>query len=484
MTKLPPDTQNPTTAAPQKPAEALSHQERVYFEMFRAIEQLGRKLEKAEAERYMLSCRLADIESSAQKDETTGRYYLPAQIIPQAAAAPQGLSRLAKGSIAASLVIALMSLGAVVMQDMPQKTERVQIAYSESVKTPRADTQTVWARNAEPAAEDVPAVQTASAETPAAAAEPAPQVDVSELTAQASEETTYLREAIADAPADTPIATHDEEAEDFDAHLAEALEDLPAETAETASVAAEEAVETVPEETATVEPAPAQTAAPVQIAAAETKKQPEHAAAKPVPAKQAVPQVTTSLPRVSRDESLPPALMAMQERAFEGVPEAQHDLAAIYAEGRRVRRDYNRARSWFAWAAAAGVANAHYNLAVMNHQGLGAPVNMPAALGHYSKAADLGHPEAMYNLGLYYTDKRSNGYNAARGVAFFKRAANAGVTQAAYNLGVIYESDMLGKPDIQSALEWYAVAAEEGNDDASLAVRRLKRQLSLRAAAQ
>lgn len=479
MTKLPPDMKSPNAATPDKPAEALSHQERVYFEMFRAIEQLGRKLEKAEAERYMLSCRLADIESSAQKDEATGRYYLPAQIVPQAAAAPQGLSRLARGAIAASLVIALLSLGAVVMQDMPQKPERVQMAQADNTAAPRVDAPAAWVRN-EPAQaavnETADVAAPVEAAATAAAPEPQPLQQISELAAAASEETTYLREAIAAAP-------HEEEAEEFDAHLAEALDDLheeapAADITEVAAYDVPEVAAAMP--AALVEPL----AAPEEITAAAPKKQPEPAAEKAASVKQAAPQPSTNLPRVSRDETLPPPLMAMQERAFEGVPEAQHDLAAIYAEGRRVRRDYNRARNWFAWAAAAGVANAHYNLAVMNHQGLGAPANMPAALGHYAKAADLGHPEAMYNLGLYYTDKSSNGYNAARGVAFFKRAANAGVTQAAYNLGVIYESDMLGKADVQAALEWYGVAAQDGSDDASLAVRRLKRQLSQRAGAQ
>ena len=573
MSTLPPDTskQRPA-AAPQKPDDALSHQERVYFEMFRAIEQLGRKLEKADAERYMLSRRLSDIESSAEKDEATGRYYLPAKLEPVLASAPQGLSGAAKGSIAASLVFALLALGAVVTQDMPQKSGAQQIAAIDALLKQGGETlaaRGVWHQRTADAPQAVSAdtPQTISTDTPqtAAAAETAPtdlaQADLAAadvitpdvaaaeiepaaadaaaviadapaftvvappvqlvqaeqppaLTGDLIEQTSYLREAVAAAP---PQSAHEEETEDFNEHLAEALDDLHGDVAEAApidateevmaevaaeagdayTVEAEPAVPGVAEvtevadanvaEAAPAVAAPVVEAAPQVVAKLDAKPAVKSAAVdtKPAAATKALQPASTTvgLPRVSRDETLPPDLMAMQERAFEGVPEAQHDLAALYAEGRRVRQDYTRARGWFSWAAAAGVANAHYNLAVMDQQGLGGAANMPAALGHYTKAADLGHPEAMYNIGLYYTDKRSNGYNAARGVAYFKRAANAGMTQAAYNLGVIYESEMLGKQDVQSALEWYGVAAGDGNNDAALAVRRLTRVQNQRAAA-
>lgn len=557
MTTLPPDTPNKRPADAQKPADALSHQERVYFEMFRAIEQLGRKLEKAEAERYLLSRRLGDIEASAEKDEETGRYYLPAKIEPMISAPPQGLSGAAKGSIAASFVFALLALGAVVMQDMPQKSAGQQMAAIDALLKQGGETLTAargeWHRRtvgdvpapaavtpateiaeapAAPAqAETAPAemalaveptlqaeaetlAEVAPASAPAAAeftvVSPPVQLVQAEqppaLTMEVAEQTAYLREAMAAVP---PAEAHEEDAEDFSEHLAEALGDLHGEVtevseaapdvvavtedanniAEEVTAAADDAAFTVASEPAAPQvtevaeaPTPAvkaEEAPKAKVAAVESKPAPA-SAAKPV---YTPPATAAGLPRVSRDETLPPALMAMQERAFEGVPEAQHDLAAIYAEGQRVPKSYLRARAWFAWAAATGLANAHYNLAVMDQQGLGGPVNMPAALGHYTKAADLGHPEAMYNLGLYYTDKRNNGYNAARGVAFFKRAANAGMVQAAYNLGVIYEGDMLGKADIQSALEWYGVAAGDGNTDAARAVTRLSRLQTQRAAA-
>lgn len=488
------------TPAAASPREVLSHQEKVYFEMFRAIEQLGRKLEKAEAERYMLSRRLADIEQSAERDEETGRLYLPAKI-EQPARLPlsEPMPRVMQAAIAASFVIALCALGAVIMQDMPQKLSPQQLAALETLSA-RAPQTAEWRKPAEAAGQDKPAVT---------AAAPAP------LPAQAEAVET------AAAPDDVPLETtpdtlaaaaSDEEApEDFAAHLEDALADLPAQTqtaaAEEAAPAAAakpaeedkdvtvmtegaepsfaevraedntaevlgEQTETAPAALAAVTPAAGnaeasvQTSAPAQVApvAAETK-----------PQMTAAPKQQETLP-LMRDSRLPPPLQALEVRAFEGYAEAQHDLAAAYADGRLAKQDYARARAWFTRAAAGGVANAHYNLGVMAQQGLGTAVNMQQAMAHYEDAAKLGHAEAMYNLGLLYAEGRAVPKSAWRAVTYFKRAANAGLVQAAYNLGVIYEGDALGKPDLTAAIEWYDVAASEGNRDAALAVRRLKRQ--------
>lgn len=516
-----PDDKKQTSSASDTPAaasprEVLSHQEKVYFEMFRAIEQLGRKLEKAEAERYMLSRRLADIEQSAERDEETGRLYLPAKI-EQPALPPlsEPMPRVMQAAIAASFVIALCALGAVIMQDMPQKLSPQQLAALETLSSREVRT-AEWRKPAEAAEKPV-------------LADAAPEADIAAANIQAADVETAAAEASAPAAvvaadkAEPALAAHDDEeaAEDFSAHLEDALSDLPPQTQtaaaenaaeetrpaspapdmaaaqasaedkdvtvmtegaepsfaevraedNTAEVLSEQA-QTAPAALAAVTPAAGhaaasvQASAPVQVAPVATETKPQMTAA---------PKQQEPLP-LMRDSRLPPPLQALEARAFEGYAEAQHDLAAAYADGRLAKQDYARARAWFARAAAGGVANAHYNLGVMAQQGLGAPVNMQQAMSHYEDAAKLGHAEAMYNLGLLYADGRAVPKSAWRAVTYFKRAANAGLVQAAYNLGVIYEGDALGKPDLTAAIEWYDVAAGEGNRDAALAVRRLKRQ--------
>lgn len=488
MTRPPVDTQKPSSATPEKPAEVLSHQERVYFEMFRAIEQLGRKLEKAEAERFILARRLSDIEDSAERDENTGRLYLPAKI-ETAAPPPPAAQRLALPAALASLVLALLTLGVVMMQDLPQSSAPQMVrsgAPDPSLAALRAGEalpRSGWHQRTEPA-EVVATVET-----------PAPQLaavlpEGIETQAVALETLAAASPQIEMLPA--PVAAAEEnDGDDFDMHLADALDDLHAEetAADTASVADlsapalaltepsadEGALDALPPAPAVIAPvATEQKPAPVQATSVQSAS---------IPSASQTPKTASPMP-LMRDTRLPAPLAALEARAFDGLPEAQHDLATLYAEGRRVRQDYARARAWFTRAAAAGIANAHYNLGVMSQRGLGLAADAAAAEAHYEKAALLGHPEAMYNLGLLHAEGRGANRSPARAASYFKRAANAGMVQAAYNLGVLYESEALGKPDIAAAIEWYEVAAGEGNRDAALAVRRLTRQRAQQATAR
>ena len=176
------------------------------------------------------------------------------------------------------------------------------------------------------------------------------------------------------------------------------------------------------------------------------------------------------------DPALPESLAQLEKRAYQGVPEAQHDLATLYASGKVLPQNYKRAIHWFTKSADGGVANAHYNLGVIYHQGLGVAADMQKAMSWYEKAAELGHPEAMYNLGIAYIEGVGTKTNVEKGVAYFKRAAKAGVAQAAYNLGVLYESNFIGPVDAEKAASWYQVAAKEGHSDAAAAVARLTGQ--------
>jgi len=379
------------TPAAASPREVLSHQEKVYFEMFRAIEQLGRKLEKAEAERYMLSRRLADIEQSAERDEETGRLYLPAKI-EQSVLPPlsEPMPRVMQAAIAASFVIALCALGAVIMQDMPQKLSPQQLAALETLSS-RAVQTAEWRKPAE--AVEKPVLADAAPEEDIQAADVEMAAAATEASAPAAADKTE--------PAVTAAHDDEEAAEDFSAHLEDALSDLPVQTQtaaaenaaeetrpvtpvaeiaaaqpsvenkdvtvmtegaepsfaevraedNTAEVLSEQA-ETAPAALAAVTPAAGHAAASVQASA---HVQVAPVAAETKPQITAAPKQQETLP-LMRDSRLPPPLQALEARAFEGYAEAQHDLAAAYADGRLAKQDYARARAWFTRAAAGGVA--------------------------------------------------------------------------------------------------------------------------------
>lgn len=182
--------------------------------------------------------------------------------------------------------------------------------------------------------------------------------------------------------------------------------------------------------------------------------------------------------RIQPDPALPTQIKTVETRAFEGVPEAQHDLAALYTAGQGgVKTDFTRAAQWFEEAANNGIANARYNLGVLYHQGLGVTQDTGKALNWYKAAAAQNHPEAQYNLGIAYIEGVGTSYSPEKAAANFESAARAGIMEAAYNLGLIHENGLLGKPDTDNAIYWYSRAAENGSPEGKAALNQLARNL-------
>lgn len=186
--------------------------------------------------------------------------------------------------------------------------------------------------------------------------------------------------------------------------------------------------------------------------------------------------------RIKPDSSLPPVIKQVEAKAFEGVPEAQHDLAAIYTAGHGgVEVNYSKAAAWFQEAAVNGVANARYNLGVLYHQGLGVERDVNKAINWYRAAADKDHPEAEYNLGIAYIEGIGTQYDPHAAAKYFQKAAQGGVMEAAYNLGLIHENGLLGDPDMNEALYWYKMASNN-NPEARVAYDQIVKALSLKPA--
>jgi len=476
----------------------LTQQERVYFEMFRAIELLGRKLERSETVREDLSRRLSDIESGAVRDEATGKLYLPARIEPQAAAASAGTlsRRLTLGAAFGGLALGVIALGMVLSQQMPQQplSPRQMAALNALTDVPsykfKADQHTGWqpvaavAQAADAAALGADkSVLAQATQTPPVAAQlnmksPHPEIPDD---AQDDDNAFQLAEALDDLQPEEgtmpnlPAFVEDETV--FETALASAQVSVPVMLAEVPSVPLPPEDIQAPLVVGPPTAALATVVAPIDIkpqvvAVEQTQTEQKPAAQVAVETAPAAPLQK----QPARDAHLPPLFAAMEQRAYDGVPEAQHDLATLYAGGQRVARDYPRAAYWFQQAASQGIANAWYNLGVMSQQGLGLPKSDTKAFGYYKSAAHLGHPEAMYNLGLAYIEARGTQRDNLRGVSYFKRAANAGLTQAAYNLGVLYEGgSVIPEPDMVAALDWYRVAAAEGHLASEKAVARLER---------
>jgi TPR repeat protein len=183
---------------------------------------------------------------------------------------------------------------------------------------------------------------------------------------------------------------------------------------------------------------------------------------------------------LSPDENLPPVAQQVELKAFQNVPEAQHDIGAIYTAGHAgVEINYERAAIWFKQAAVNGVANARYNLGVLYHQGIGVEQNTPLAINWYKSAAELGHPEAQYNLGIAYIEGIGVGYDPEKAAYYFEQAARLGIMEAAYNLGLIYENGLLGQPKPEEALYWYKAASDKGSPEARDAMELLAKNMGI-----
>jgi TPR repeat protein/CII-binding regulator of phage lambda lysogenization HflD len=181
-----------------------------------------------------------------------------------------------------------------------------------------------------------------------------------------------------------------------------------------------------------------------------------------------------------KDNDLPESVRVIEDKAMQGVADAQHDLAAIYTAGHAgIDPDYKRAAYWFDQSARQGVPNAAYNLGVLYHQGLGVTQNLETALGWYEAATIMNHPEAAYNLGIAHIEGIGVDYNAERAAQNFETAANAGVTEAAYNLGLIYENGLLGQSQPDEALMWYKIASDANNPEAGAALEQLAKTLDI-----
>ena len=422
------------------PAAKPAHQERVNAEMFKAIELLGRKLERAENERDRLQRRLALIETAATVDEKTGKLYLPVTVDPKQylPVTPAQTPRWLMASTFFSGAVAVLALGIVLLRPAAPVLTPEQIAVLNTLSATKLTELQVspWKRIT-PGDED--SIDAATFLNRNTTATPEPEPEIAPEIAQEIE--TEPAQVIAEIPI-VPITEPQ-----FETIAEKPVAEVPSPAAQEIAKNVEPAI-TAPEVTEDTPPA----ASPLT---AKTEKK------------------ETDLD-IGRDKTLPEKLAEVEDRAIDGVPEAQHDLATLYAAGKVIGQDYKRAAYWFSKAADGGVANAHYNLGVMFQQGLGIKKDLPKAIGWYEKASELGHPEAMYNLGIAYIEGIGVPRNIDRGVSFFKRAANAGVAQAAFNLGILYESSFIGPVDLKRASEWYQVAANQGHAEANEALARIE----------
>ena len=160
-------------------------------------------------------------------------------------------------------------------------------------------------------------------------------------------------------------------------------------------------------------------------------------------------------------------LAYFQRGAQAGDPEAELQLAILYAKGEGVTQDYAIAAKWFRAAAEQGLARAQYDLGVLYERGRGVPTDAAQAASWYRKAADGKYPLAQYNLAVAYTKGEGTRKDPTEAALWYRRAAAQGVVQAMVNLGMLYERGEGVPVSPVDAYAWYLTAARRGNEPAA-----------------
>lgn len=106
--------------------------------------------------------------------------------------------------------------------------------------------------------------------------------------------------------------------------------------------------------------------------------------------------------------------------------------------------------------------------AMQNYYGLGVPQNYRRALALYLQAAKAGDPQAQYIAGGMYFKGLGTVVDYTRAFELLYKAANNG-DSTVESQKVLAQSFILGRgvpPNIEEALHWYTLAAEQGDPEA------------------
>ncbi|RBL89516.1 SEL1-like repeat protein [Chitinophaga flava] len=151
-----------------------------------------------------------------------------------------------------------------------------------------------------------------------------------------------------------------------------------------------------------------------------------------------------------------------------GSPHAANGLANCYQHGNGTAPDIRKALDLYETAAAHHVPHAYYNLAMLYYNGEKVPQDYEKALRHFVYASRFGYDCHSY-VGYLFEEKED--YNNAFDA--YKSGVKNNDGYCAINLARLYELGLGCKADPRKAISYYIKAAELGEDNAHLELRRL-----------
>lgn len=161
------------------------------------------------------------------------------------------------------------------------------------------------------------------------------------------------------------------------------------------------------------------------------------------------------------------ALAAYRLAHGRGSAVAANNLGAMYQSGHAVAQSEERATFYFRKAAHRGLAYAMRTMGTRARTGTGIRESLPMAAFWYQKAADAGDAVALHDLGVIYQSGMGVREDDARAFDMLSEALERDPTYAlaAYNIAAAYETGEGVDADLERALSYYEMAAENGDGD-------------------
>ena len=157
--------------------------------------------------------------------------------------------------------------------------------------------------------------------------------------------------------------------------------------------------------------------------------------------------------------------------AQRGSTPCQRIIGELYAYGKGVRRDYQKALEYLRMAAGDGDSIAQYELGRIFLEGEGVKADNDKAFLYLSLSASNGNADAEALIGLLLF-KHERYEEAAK---FLLRAAKKGIAEAQNALGLMFEVGLGVEENMVEAVRWLRKAAENGHDDAKKELAKLGR---------
>lgn len=144
-------------------------------------------------------------------------------------------------------------------------------------------------------------------------------------------------------------------------------------------------------------------------------------------------------------------------------PLAQSKLGALYAEGRALPADQEKAFYWFSQAAMQDNVDGLAGVGIAYLTGSGAAIDYPKAAAAFEKAAQFGHGQSQYNLALLYDSKLLGEPDPEKVLYWMSAAARSGVPSANVALGLMFHESGVKAEGGEGPADFFAKAAEAGD---------------------